>query len=66
MYVEDKPFGFVALLDSYEFQTVNLTKIMLPQQKVMKIKFEIIEIYPGTKYKDTAISELLFEGVSVH
>jgi|SRR5688572_30191859 len=66
MYVDNKPFGLIELLDSYEFQTVDLNKIMLPQQKVMKIKFEITEVYPGTKYKDTAISELLFDGVGVH
>jgi hypothetical protein len=66
MYVDNKPFGQLELLDSFEFQTIDLGKIMLPQQKVMKFKFEIVEIYPGTKYKDTAISELLFEGVGVH
>jgi hypothetical protein len=66
MYVDNKPFGQLELIDSFEFQTIDLGKIMLPHQKVMKIKFEIIEVYPGTKYKDTAITELLFDGVGVH
>ena len=66
MYVDDKPFAVIELLDAFEFQTVDIGKVMLPQQKVMKMKFEIIEVYPGTKYKDTAISELLFDGVGVH
>jgi hypothetical protein len=66
MYVDNKPYAVVELLDAFEFQTVDIGKIMLPHQKVMKMKFEIMEVYPGTKYKDTAISELLFEGVGVH
>lgn len=66
MYVDNKPFGQLELLDSFEFQTIDIGKIMLPHQKVMTFKFEIVEVYPGTKYKDTAISELLFEGVGVH
>lgn len=66
MYVDNKPFGQLELLDSFEFQTIDIGKIILPTQKVMKLKFEIVEVYPGTKYKDTAISELLFDGVGVH
>lgn len=66
MYVDNKPFGQLELLDSFEFQTIDIEKIMLPIQKVMKLKFEIVEVYPGTKHKDTAISELLFDGVGVH
>ncbi len=66
MYVDNKPFGQLELIDSFEFQTIDLGEIMLPQQKVLKFKFEIVAVYPGTKYKDTAISELLFEGVGVH
>lgn len=66
MYVDDVPFAFIELLDAFEFQTVDIATIMLPQKKVMKVKFEIMEVYPGTKYKDTAISELLFDGVGVH
>lgn len=66
MYVDNKPFGLLELLDSFEFQTIEIEKIYLPVKKVMKIKFVILEVYPGTKYKDTAISELLFDGVGVH
>jgi hypothetical protein len=66
MYVNDIPFGVIELLDSFEFQTIDIPVIMLSKQELMKIKFEIMEVYPGTKYKDTAISELLFDGVGVH
>ncbi|MDR2148552.1 MAG: hypothetical protein LBE91_19100 [Tannerella sp.] len=30
------------------------------------IKFEIIEVYPGDKYDDTAITEISFDGIDVH
>ena len=30
------------------------------------LKFEILDVYPGEKYEDTAISELYFDGVDVH
>ena len=66
MYVDDRPFALLELIDCFEFQTIALEKVMLPQQTVMKFRFEIVEVYPGTKYKDTAISELLFDGVGVH
>lgn len=66
MYVDDQPYGILELLDSFEFQTIDIGKIMLPQEKIMTIRFEIVAVYSGTKFKDTAISELLFDGVGVH
>ena len=30
------------------------------------LRFEIMEVYPGTKYEDTVISELYFDGIDVH
>ena len=30
------------------------------------LKFEILDVYPGTKYKDTAISEILFQGTGCY
>lgn len=66
MYVDDKPYAILKCLDSFEFQTIDIKKIILPQKKVMKIRFEIMDVFPGTKYKDTAITELLFDGVGVH
>lgn len=40
--------------------------LLLPEEKNIEIKngdilsFEILDIYPGTKYKDTALTEILF------
>lgn len=30
------------------------------------LRFEIAEVYPGTKYSDTVISELYFDGIDGH
>ena len=30
------------------------------------LKFEILDVYPGTKYDDTVIAELYFDGIDVH
>ncbi len=39
---------------------------MQPAHKITTIRFELIYVYPGTKFQDTAIKELLFDGVGVH
>ena len=31
-----------------------------------ELRFEIVEVYKGSKYKDTAISEIYFDGIDVH
>jgi hypothetical protein len=66
MYVNGIPYRDLMLLDSFEIQIIEIGKIMFPPSKTTTIKFEIIEVYPGNKFKETAISELVFEGVGVH
>ncbi len=66
MYVNGTPYRDLMLLDSFEIQTIDIGKIMFPPHKTTILKFEILEVYPGKKYKETAISELVFEGVGVH
>ena len=66
MYVNGAPYRDLMLLDNFEIQTIDIGKIMFPPHKTTILKFEILEVYPGKKYKETAISELVFEGVGVH
>jgi len=35
-------------------------------RKSWTLTFRIVSVYPGTKYQDTAISEIFFSGVDVH
>jgi hypothetical protein len=30
------------------------------------LKFEIKEVYPGTKYQDCVIADFIFDGIDVH
>ncbi len=38
----------------------------LKLKKPWTLKFEILEVYQGAKYADTAISEIYFDGIDVH
>ncbi len=61
MYHNDKPVCYVKLHDSMSGQDVKFAKpIYLKRED--EIKLEIFEVYPGTKYKDTAISALILMG----
>lgn len=66
VYVNEKPYAILNLLDAFEIQTIDLGEIKFPANKETKLKFEITQVYKGNKYKDTAISLLMFEGIGVH
>lgn len=66
MYINNKPSYDILLKDSFEIQTVSIDTLMFPRDKETEITFEIREVYEGTKYKDTALSILVFDGVGVH
>jgi len=50
----DQRFKF----DGFEYNSDGKTDLIL--------KFEILEVYSGTKYDDTVITEIYFDGVGVH
>ena len=62
MYINNVPFAYILLADTYKFQTVKFNDYWIKYGNKTIIKFEIIEVYPGEKYKNTAISELEFSG----
>ncbi len=66
VYVNDTPTFLVNLKDSFEIQTVEFETIKFLNNRNLRLKFEIKEIYEGNKYKDTALSLLMFYGVGVH
>ena len=66
VYLNDKPYAILNLLDSFEIQTIDIGEIKFPANKETKLKFEITQVYEGIKYKDTAISRLMFDGIGVH
>lgn len=76
VYVDDKPYAILHLKDSRSEQHfkvpplgTNRDKFTFDQMKKMpdwKMRFEILEVYPGDKYDDTVITEIYFDGIDVH
>ncbi len=75
MYLDNKPFAILNLADSRQEQSFSFgpigyveradwTKLCLKPWWTMK--FEIMEVYKGEKYDDTAITEIYFDGIDVH
>jgi len=77
MYVDNKPFAVLNLEDCrreqiFEFEPIGRKRPIgdnfeeLAKLPKWTLKFEILEVYPGEKYDDTAISEIYFDGMDVH
>lgn len=79
MYVNKEPFAIIDLKDVYAKQIVKLKKPlgchrelgedpyeMCKELPNWSITFEIISVYKGDKYDDTAITEIFFDGLDVH
>lgn len=76
LYYNDKPVALLQLEDIMGIQTFNFedTPFGTPRkengetinEKPWTLRFEIVDVYPGSKYDDTAISEIYFDGLDVH
>ena len=69
MYYNEKPHAILNLKDSRDCQRFDVGILGYKDKETApdwNIKFEILEIYPGEKYQDTAITEIYFDGIDVH
>lgn len=67
LYVNGKVFGILNLTDSKTDQTFKLGTFGHNEDgSDLILKFEILEVYKGDKYDDTAITEIYFDGIDVH
>jgi len=75
MYLDDKPFAILNLADTRQEQTFSFDPIgygdrddwkKLEAKPWWTMRFEILEVYKGDKYDDTAITEIYFDGIDVH
>ena len=75
MYINDKPFAILNLEDSRQEQQFTFDPIgigdrddwsTLKNSPPWTMKFEIVDVYKGEKYDDTAITEIYFDGIDVH
>lgn len=74
VYYNDKPVCYVKLLDTWHFQSFDIAKFFKNKRDKKylnskyeikngdKLKFEIVDVYKGTKFTDVAVSEFLCEG----
>jgi hypothetical protein len=75
MYLDNKPFAILNLADTRQEQVFSFDPIgngergnleKLKSKPWWTMKFEIMEVYKGDKYDDTAITEIYFDGIDVH
>lgn len=74
-YYNDKPISILNLADTREEQTFSFEPMgygdrddrkKLETQPWWTMKFEIMDVYKGEKYDETAITEIYFDGLDVH
>ena len=69
MYYNDEPYAILNLHDTMGLQSFDVGVLGYEDKDsapAWSIKFEILEVYPGKKYEDTAITEIYFDGIDVH
>lgn len=70
--VNGKKHSMLYLKDVYALQYFDVPTIgyddreHLDGKAPIVIRFKICSVYPGTKYKDTCISDIFFDGIDVH
>ena len=69
MYYNDTPYAILNLKDTRDCQVFDVGVLGYEDKSTApawSIKFQILEVYPGEKYQDTAITEIYFDGIDVH
>jgi hypothetical protein len=68
LYVNGNPTAMLLLEDSRAEQRFSLPAIWghMPAGQDMVLRFEIAEVYAGSRYDDTVITEIFFDGTPVH
>ncbi len=67
LLVNGKPFGLLHLSDTADDQSFDVGKLgRTADGRDLLLRFEIVDVYRGDKYNDTAITEIYFDGIDVH
>ncbi|MFN7491995.1 MAG: NADase-type glycan-binding domain-containing protein, partial [Cyclobacteriaceae bacterium] len=74
LYINNKPIAILNLQDTRAEQIFTFDPIgnanredkALRSMPQWTMKFEIMGVYKGEKYDDTAITEIYFDGIDVH
>jgi hypothetical protein len=62
VYYNGKAVCILDLQNSRSMQIFNVGTLG-SEYNDWSLRFEILDVYPGTKYKDTVISEIIFDGI---
>ena len=66
VYTNNNLIAVLELKDTMAQQEFEITPVSSKvKNKDLILRFEIVEVYPGSKFKDTAITELYFSGLDV-
>jgi hypothetical protein len=66
MYVNNTPYAILNLKDTKAEQTFTVEPLgRRTDGKDLILKFEIVDVYKGTKFDDVVITELFFDGIDV-
>ena len=68
MYFDSKPIATLSVQDSRTLQTFDVDTLGYHDRTKpdWTLRFEILDVYPGTRHDDTVIAELYFDGIDVH
>jgi hypothetical protein len=67
LYVNGKAHSILKLSDTKTDQEFKVGTLgHNPNGEDLVLRFEILEVYRGDKYNDTAITEIYFDGIDVH
>lgn len=66
VYVNDALFAVLTLKDTKNDQVFKFEPIGHFKTGDWKLTFEIVDVYEGDLYDDTAITEIYFDGIDVH
>lgn len=68
LYYDNVPFAILELADKRDIQMFDVGVLGFRDNSHPQwtLTFEILDVYPGEKYDDTAITELYFDGIDVH
>lgn len=67
LHINGEEFGILNLSDTKTDQVFKLGTLGHNKDgSDLVLRFEIVEVYKGKKYNDTAITEIYFDGIDVH
>lgn len=66
MYINGKLKAIIELKDCYGFQNVSFNEVVIPKKSGITVELEIVDVYKGSKFQDTAISEIQFYGTGIY